>query len=203
MVSHCPHTCRGTFPLHSDGFKDSDHLEEPGKVFRVVGSTRNSVQYLTDGQSGTLEASLSAGKGCNSTACATVSALVVLERGHDNAASLKLTYRVTSGEPNVTSGIHIHTGSNCSNPGGLLSNTNPNAWIGVTYSTDGFGNGEGSIDLDTGFALEENAGRVVTIHDARGAALACGVLGEGRNQVTKIPRRHSASCVCPIFSKRR
>uniref|UniRef100_A0A7S0MVC1 Superoxide dismutase copper/zinc binding domain-containing protein n=1 Tax=Pyramimonas obovata TaxID=1411642 RepID=A0A7S0MVC1_9CHLO len=168
----------------SDGYKDGNHLDQPGKVFRLVGSAKKSVQFLADGQAEALEADLKSGFGCNSTACDSVSAKVVLTRAKEGA--IQLTYRVTNGERNIESGIHVHTGTSCDLPEGLYSDTNPNAWIGITYKTDEFGNSEGSFEIDTGFALEENVGHAVTIHDGKGVALACGILGQGPNQIKLV-----------------
>eukprot|EP00959_Pyramimonas_sp_CCMP1952_P141607 2963695-Pyramimonas_sp.AAC.1 len=119
-----------------------------------------------------------------------VSAKIVLARGRiGNGRGLKLTYRVHGGEANVDSGIHVHAGTSCSVPEGMFSDANPNAWLGVTYQTDAHGNGEGSFEIETGFAIEENEGKVVTIHDAKGGALACGVLHQGPNQILEKKRK--------------
>ena len=93
---------------------------------------------------------------------------------------------MNNGEGGISAGIHIHSGTSCALPLGLFSSQNPNPWFAATYTTDRFGNSEGTFEINTGKALEENNGHAVTIHDAKGAALACGVLGQGAGSIPLI-----------------
>eukprot|EP00242_Pyramimonas_sp_CCMP2087_P000975 CAMPEP_0198232164 /NCGR_PEP_ID=MMETSP1445-20131203/115582_1 /TAXON_ID=36898 /ORGANISM="Pyramimonas sp., Strain CCMP2087" /LENGTH=1539 /DNA_ID=CAMNT_0043912815 /DNA_START=253 /DNA_END=4872 /DNA_ORIENTATION=- len=168
----------------SDGFKDADHLKKSGRLYKLAGSAKKSVQLFVEGEAAGLEATLQSGPGCNSTQCGKVEARVLVQRLPEGA--IQFTYQVMNGESSMESGIHVHAGTSCNLPLGLFSNKNPNAWFFTTYKTNALGNSEGSFPLDTGFPLEENEGHAVTIHDSKGVALACGILKMGPDQSTLI-----------------
>jgi len=77
-------------------------------------------------------------------------------------------------------GVHVHVGVSCEEPAGGLFfqspvETDPWATVNYMHNTDGVTTGT-VTDLMTGYSGEETVGRVVAVHDATGAPVACSTL---------------------------
>jgi len=102
-----------------------------------------------------------------------------------------------SGEGNRC-GIHIHSGTNCTEGIGghyYTPLTDPDPWIPVTY-TDASTGGTGipSRAVRTGYSLADLYGHAVIVHDSTGARVGCAILDQPCDGVRNCPSQaHAAS----------
>jgi Cu/Zn superoxide dismutase len=115
--------------------------------------------------------------------------VVVTGAGGD---TLSLWVNLQGLDPNSTGGIHIHSGTTCSNAslvGGHYwtpSNVS-DPWNTVMWTSDAVGAVSAMFTVTTGYPLADNFGHAVVVHAPNGTRIACGVLMSTSMSPTAAP----------------
>jgi len=101
---------------------------------------------------------------------------------HNADGTIEFHYDLTMNENSTTGGIHIHKGKSCDDPGphywDSKNNTVTDTWGADTkWASGADGKAKGSFKVAEVYGFGDNTGRVVVVHDASGAKMACAVLG--------------------------
>ena len=117
---------------------------------------------------------------------------------------MTFSYKFFGLEPDITGGVHIHTGTTCSDAslvgghywddqGGTVADpwTNDN---GSVYTTNSDGKAVGSFTLDSGYGFDDNKGHAFVIHASDGSRVGCGLLETSKPGVC-VPTSKLTACV--------
>ena len=94
-------------------------------------------------------------------------------------------------------GIHIHSGTTCTDDAGghyYTGAVSVDPWTSIAYTSDGSGATSGSVTVDTGATAQQTEGRALIIHGYDGGRIGCAILGA----VTPITL--SASGFAPYYT---
>jgi len=110
--------------------------------------------------------------------------VVVLEESQQSKSDIKLRYEFSGIEPDAIGEWHIHSGTNCSNPGPHYYNGTTDPWANNTYSTDYLGQVGGRTDktiMMSNYSLGQVNGRAIVVHSSDGTKIGCGLISSPRS----------------------
>ena len=113
----------------------------------------------------------------------TVTGMFAITYSSGTNTTFRIHYDLKGLDPACSTGcgIHIHTGTTCSNAslvgGHYWTPTNiSNPWNPVLYYASKNGTASGIVSLSNGYNYSNNIGHAVVVHTANGTRVACGTL---------------------------
>jgi len=105
---------------------------------------------------------------------------MVMVSGAAGSHDLEVSYDLKGLEANHAAGIHIHTGTTCSDgayAAGHYFATAVDPWTTTTATSDGNGDTTGKFNVNAGLSMCDVVGHIVVVHSST-ARIACGVCYE-------------------------